>query len=202
MSVAFERYIYVCHPTKVKRYYNMARARTVSFAVFLSMSLLAIPYAMRYRTVEVVNNRTGARSWALEVTELCRTSSSRTSTLGCRTSCAPSSRSSASSPSTSASSTVCGAVGSAAPSPGDVTASPSCSSSSSSSSWCASLQTPSCPPSSAWATTRRPTPAGHPGDHRPPAARQLRLQLRPLLHLQYHFLEELRFSFLRPMLPE
>ena len=61
VSVAFERYIYVCHPTKVKRYCNMARARTVSFAVFLSMSLLAIPYAMRYRTVEVVNNRTGAR---------------------------------------------------------------------------------------------------------------------------------------------
>ena len=70
VSVAFERYIYVCHPTKVKRYCNMARARTVSFAVFHSMSLLAIPYAMRYRTVEVVNNRTGARSWALEVTEL------------------------------------------------------------------------------------------------------------------------------------
>lgn len=70
VSVAFERYIYVCHPTKVKRYCNMARARTVSFAVFLSMSLLAIPYAMRYRTVEVVSNLTGARSWALEVTDL------------------------------------------------------------------------------------------------------------------------------------
>ncbi|XP_076455500.1 uncharacterized protein LOC143290096 [Babylonia areolata] len=70
VSVAFERYIYVCHPTKVKTYCNIARARTVSFTVFFSMSLLAIPYAMRYRTVEVMNNRTGGGTWTLEVTEL------------------------------------------------------------------------------------------------------------------------------------
>nr|KAG5696586.1 hypothetical protein BaRGS_030454 [Batillaria attramentaria] len=70
VSVAFERYIYVCHPTKVRTYCSMSRARTISFAVFLTMSLMAIPYAMRYRTVEVPTNKTGQQQFTLEVTDL------------------------------------------------------------------------------------------------------------------------------------
>lgn len=52
VSVAVERYVYVCHPTRVKAFCTIPRARTVSTSVFVIMSLLTIPYAMRYRTVE------------------------------------------------------------------------------------------------------------------------------------------------------
>ncbi|PVD37352.1 hypothetical protein C0Q70_04351 [Pomacea canaliculata] len=70
VSVAFERYIYVCHPTKVKAFCSIPRARTISFAVFISMSVIAIPYAMRYRTVENFSNHTGQLTFSLEVTKL------------------------------------------------------------------------------------------------------------------------------------
>lgn len=70
VSVAFERYIYVCHPTKVRKYCSISRARTVSLVMFIVMSLVAIPYAMRYKTVEKVNNSTGQHYFTLEVTSL------------------------------------------------------------------------------------------------------------------------------------
>ena len=70
VSVAIERYIYVCHPTKVKHHCNINRARTISFSVFIVMSVLAIPYAMRYKTVQKVNNSTGVIEYNVEVSEL------------------------------------------------------------------------------------------------------------------------------------
>ncbi|XP_046581066.1 probable G-protein coupled receptor 139 isoform X1 [Haliotis rubra] len=70
VSVAVERYIYVCHPTKVKHYCGISRARTISTSVFLIMSLLAIPYAMRYRTVEQYNNTTSHHYYDLQVSDL------------------------------------------------------------------------------------------------------------------------------------
>ncbi|XP_041371546.1 FMRFamide receptor-like [Gigantopelta aegis] len=70
VSVAVERYIYVCHPTKVKGYCTISRARTISTSVFVLMSFLAIPYAMRYRTIEHRNNVTGAIHYIPQVTDL------------------------------------------------------------------------------------------------------------------------------------
>lgn len=70
VSVAIERYIYVCHPTKVKHHCNINRARTISFSVFIVMSVLAIPYAMRYKTVQTVNNITGVMEYDVKVSDL------------------------------------------------------------------------------------------------------------------------------------
>lgn len=70
VSVAVERYVYVCHPTKVKFYCNIYKARTISFSVFVIMSVLAIPYAMRYRTVQKVNNETGAIEYDVTLSQL------------------------------------------------------------------------------------------------------------------------------------
>lgn len=70
VSVAMERYVYVCHPTRVKSYCNIYKARTISFSVFLIMSILAVPYAMRYRTIEKVNNETGVTEYDVIVSHL------------------------------------------------------------------------------------------------------------------------------------
>ena len=70
VSVAVERYVYICHPTKVRYYCNIYKARTISFSVFLIMSILAIPYAMRYKTVQVFNNATGAHEYDVQVSTL------------------------------------------------------------------------------------------------------------------------------------
>lgn len=70
VSVAVERYIYVCHPTRVKSYCSIKKARTISSSVFIVMSLLAVPYAMRYRTEQKISNTTGAIEYDVIVTEL------------------------------------------------------------------------------------------------------------------------------------
>lgn len=70
VSVAVERYVYVCHPTRVKSYCSIQKARTISTSVFVVMSVLAVPYAMRYRTVEKLNNATGLMEYDVIVTEL------------------------------------------------------------------------------------------------------------------------------------
>lgn len=70
VSVALERYIYVCHPTRVRWYCTVSRARAISAIVFFSMSVLAIPYAMRYKTVVRESNRTGPAQYDLTVTSM------------------------------------------------------------------------------------------------------------------------------------
>ncbi|KAL3836999.1 hypothetical protein ACJMK2_022392 [Sinanodonta woodiana] len=70
VSVAFERYIYVCHPTRVRSYCTISRARTISSGVFIIMSIMTIPYAMRYKTVQITNNQTNALTYDVHVTEL------------------------------------------------------------------------------------------------------------------------------------
>nr|AKQ63057.1 RGWamide receptor 1 [Platynereis dumerilii] len=51
VSVAAERYIMVCHATRARGLCSMARARFTSAMVFLTMSLLTVPFALRYKTV-------------------------------------------------------------------------------------------------------------------------------------------------------
>jgi len=70
VSVAVERYVYVCHPTRVKSYCNIYKARLISTSVFIIMGVLAIPYALRYRSVVQFNNVTGAAQYKVIVTEL------------------------------------------------------------------------------------------------------------------------------------
>ncbi|KAL8608088.1 hypothetical protein ACOMHN_023904 [Nucella lapillus] len=47
VSVAVERYILVCHPTRARNVCNRGRAVTVCAGVFLVMSALALPSALR-----------------------------------------------------------------------------------------------------------------------------------------------------------
>ena len=70
VSVAAERYILVCHATKARQLCSIHRARLTSILVFVSMSLLTVPLALRYRTVHVFSNVTNTSTIKVEVTEL------------------------------------------------------------------------------------------------------------------------------------
>ena len=52
VSVAIERYISVCHPAKAREVCTIERARLVSILVFILLSLLAIPSALRYKKIQ------------------------------------------------------------------------------------------------------------------------------------------------------
>ncbi|XP_074653302.1 FMRFamide receptor-like [Tubulanus polymorphus] len=58
VSVAIERYILVCHPAHAKRLCTLSRARINTVIVYVSMSVLCIPFALRYETVHTVKNCT------------------------------------------------------------------------------------------------------------------------------------------------
>lgn len=49
ISVAAERYICVCHPSKAKELCTIPRARLICCSVFVSMMVLSIPSGLRYR---------------------------------------------------------------------------------------------------------------------------------------------------------
>lgn len=51
VTLAAERYVLVCHATRAKQVCNMTRAHVTIAMVFVSMTVLAIPSALRYRTV-------------------------------------------------------------------------------------------------------------------------------------------------------
>ncbi|KAK2140578.1 hypothetical protein LSH36_1301g00001 [Paralvinella palmiformis] len=55
VSVAVERYISVCHATRARVVCTVYRARLISAAVFLVMSLVAVPSAFRYTSVIVAD---------------------------------------------------------------------------------------------------------------------------------------------------
>ena len=70
VSVAAERYVMVCHAARARDMCNMMRAKLTSIAVFLSMSILTIPFALRYQTVWRENPVTNTTELDVEVTEL------------------------------------------------------------------------------------------------------------------------------------
>jgi len=54
--LAAERYILVCHAVRAKQMYSVWRARLVAGLTFVSMSLLALPFAFRYETAYEYTN--------------------------------------------------------------------------------------------------------------------------------------------------
>ena len=70
VSVTAERYIMVCHATRARGVCSILRARVLSAAVFGSMSLLAVPSALRYRTVNIWDNVTNTVTVDLSLTDL------------------------------------------------------------------------------------------------------------------------------------
>ena len=70
VSVAIERYILVCHPTRAKVMCTITRSRVISFLVCFLMVTLTFPSALRYRTITV--QRPNITYLDVEVTELWR----------------------------------------------------------------------------------------------------------------------------------
>ena len=70
VSVAAERYVMVCHAARARDMCNMLRAKLTSMAVFLSMSILTVPFALRYQTVWRQDLSTNTTELDVEVTEL------------------------------------------------------------------------------------------------------------------------------------
>ncbi|KAK6970389.1 G-protein coupled receptor [Biomphalaria glabrata] len=61
VSMAVERYLMVCHPTRVRAVWSRRRAVLLCTLIYVIMSLLALPSALRYKTIaclDVVSNMT------------------------------------------------------------------------------------------------------------------------------------------------
>ncbi len=67
ISVAIERYVLVCHPTLSKTWTSIPRSQWISTACFVVMTAVAIPSALRYRTVELPEVRNGTNVTVLDV---------------------------------------------------------------------------------------------------------------------------------------
>ena len=72
VSVAVERYIAVCHATKARELCTVRRSRIVSALVFIGMSLLAVPSALRYKKITVYDNDTNMTMFEIAPSELGR----------------------------------------------------------------------------------------------------------------------------------
>jgi len=60
VSVAVERYIFVCHATRAHLVCTVRRALVIGLSVVLSMSLVAVPSALRYRRAACLDPATNA----------------------------------------------------------------------------------------------------------------------------------------------
>lgn len=70
VSVAAERYIMVCHATRAREMCSISRAKCTSFLVFFSMSLLTVPFALRYKTVYKFDTSENITNVEVDVTDL------------------------------------------------------------------------------------------------------------------------------------
>lgn len=72
VSIAVERYISVCHPTRAKAICTIPRARYISLSVFIVMLILTVPSALRYHAVFVHDTVFNTSCWLVEPTDLGR----------------------------------------------------------------------------------------------------------------------------------
>ena len=72
VSVAVERYISVCHATTAKAVCTVSRARVISTIVFVIMSLLAVPSALRYQRKVVPEPGKNGTMFEIELSPLGR----------------------------------------------------------------------------------------------------------------------------------
>jgi|SRR6218665_1013460 len=73
VSVAVERYLSVCHAARAKAVCTLARARVISAAVILSMSVVALPSALRYVRIVLVDSCTNQTTYDIDISALGRT---------------------------------------------------------------------------------------------------------------------------------
>jgi len=70
VSIAIERYISVCHPTRARAICTISRARNTSISVFIVMLILSVPSALRYHAIEVFDYSLNITCFNVEPTEL------------------------------------------------------------------------------------------------------------------------------------
>ena len=70
VSVAVERFIMVCHPTRAVVLCSRTRAIITSASVYLIMTLFALPSAFRYRKKQFTDPATNITLYDIELTEL------------------------------------------------------------------------------------------------------------------------------------
>lgn len=70
VSIAVERYISVCHPTKAVSVCTIPRARNVSITVFVVMIIITIPSWFRYQAKQVFDTQLNITCYIPEPTEL------------------------------------------------------------------------------------------------------------------------------------
>lgn len=70
VSVAVERYILVCHPTRARALWNRKRAVMLCSFIYIVMTSLAFPSALRYRTIRCLDSKTNMSRLDVEVTEI------------------------------------------------------------------------------------------------------------------------------------
>jgi len=70
VSIAIERYISVCHPTRAKAMCTISRARNTSITVFIAMLIISIPSALRYHAVKVNDPVLNISCYEVRPTEL------------------------------------------------------------------------------------------------------------------------------------
>lgn len=69
VAVAAERYIMVCHPARAKTTCTRSRAIATSAIIYFVMTCVAIPSAIRYKTIQTLDN-TNATVYNVEITPL------------------------------------------------------------------------------------------------------------------------------------
>ena len=70
VCIGIERYIYVCHATRVHQWCTVMRARLISSVFFVVMSLIAIPSALRYEKTTVLDGKSNQTMFEISLTEL------------------------------------------------------------------------------------------------------------------------------------
>ncbi|KAK3577258.1 hypothetical protein CHS0354_030543 [Potamilus streckersoni] len=75
VSIAVERYISVCHPAKAKDLCTIPRARAVSVSVFVVMTILTIPSALRYEAVKIHDSLTNRSCFEIRPSDFGRNQS-------------------------------------------------------------------------------------------------------------------------------
>ncbi|XP_052253167.1 FMRFamide receptor-like [Dreissena polymorpha] len=70
VSIAIERYISVCHPTRAKSICTISRARNTSISVFIVMLVLSVPSALRYHAVRIEDVSINVTCYKVEPTAL------------------------------------------------------------------------------------------------------------------------------------
>ncbi|KAK3594471.1 hypothetical protein CHS0354_026933 [Potamilus streckersoni] len=70
VSVAAERYIMVCHPARSRSICSRKRSIITSMFVFIIMTGMALPSALRYKTVTVTNPKSNETTYNVNLTDL------------------------------------------------------------------------------------------------------------------------------------